>query len=327
MGNKALITGISGQDGSYLAEFLLSQDYEVHGIVRREAIEDPEHRLWRLQHLFERINLHSSSMESYVGISRILERIKPDECYHLSAKSFVNYSFDDEFLTINNNINGTHYVLAAIKDAAPKCRFYFAASSEMYGNAKEMPQNEKTPFYPRSPYGISKVAGFHLTRSYRETYGLFALSGILFNHESPRRGFEFVSRKVSRTVAKIKLGLSQELRLGNLDARRDWGYAGDYVKAMWLMLQQEKPDDYVIATGETHPVKELVEVAFHYVDLDWQRYVIFDEKFYRPSEINELKGDYRKARDRLNWEPSVSFKELIKMMVSADIEDLEKQKT
>ncbi|MEJ5375513.1 MAG: GDP-mannose 4,6-dehydratase [bacterium] len=322
---KALITGITGQDGSYLAEFLLDQGYEVHGIVRRVAIEDPEQRLWRIRHLLDRVHIHAGSLESYASIFKVIERIQPDECYHLSAQSFVSYSFEDEFSTINTNINGTHFVLAALKDAAPGCRFYFAGSSEMFGNALESPQNEKTPFNPRSPYGISKVAGFHLTRNYREAYGLFALSGILFNHESPRRGLEFVTRKVTRTAARIKLGLAKELRLGNLDARRDWGYAGDYVKAMWLMLQHEEPSDYVIATGETHSVRELVQICFSYLDLDWREHVVVDEALYRPAEIFELRGDSDRARRILGWEPQVGFQELVKMMVEADLQALRGQ--
>jgi len=319
-----LITGITGQDGSYLAEFLLGEGYEVHGIVRRVAIEDPEQRLWRIRHLLDRLHIHAGSLESYASIFKVVERVQPDECYHLSAQSFVSYSFEDEFSTINTNINGTHFVLAALKDASPGCRFYFAGSSEMFGNATESPQSEKTPFYPRSPYGISKVAGFHLTRNYREAYGLFALSGILFNHESPRRGLEFVTRKVTRTAARIKLGLAKELRLGNLEARRDWGYAGDYVKAMWLMLQQEEPSDYVVATGETHSVKELVETSFSYLDLDWREHVVVDEALYRPAEIFELRGDSNRARRVLGWEPQVGFRELVRMMVDADLQELGK---
>jgi len=292
---KALITGITGQDGSYLAEFLLKKGYEVHGIVRRVAIEDPEHRLWRIKHILNKLNLHPGSMESYASIFKIVEEVKPDECYHLAAQSFVSYSFEDEFSTINTNINGTHFVLSAIKEKAPKCKFYFAGSSEMFGLVKETPQNENTPFHPRSPYGISKVAGFDLTRNYREAYNLFACSGICFNHESPRRGYEFVTRKISYTVAEIKLGLAKELRLGNLEAKRDWGFAGDYVKAMWLMLQQDKPDDYVIATGETHSVNEFAELAFSHVGLNYQDYLRVDEIFYRAAEVHQLKGDYTKG--------------------------------
>lgn len=322
---KALITGITGQDGSYLAEFLLSKGYEVHGIVRRVAIEDPEHRLWRIRHILDKIILHPASLESYASIFNVVEKIKLDECYHLAAQSFVSYSFEDEFSTINTNINGTHFILSAVREKAPDCKFYFAASSEMFGLAKETPQGINTPFHPRSPYGISKVAGFDLTRNYREAYGLFALSGILFNHESPRRGFEFVTRKVTSTVAKIKLGLAKELRLGNLEAKRDWGYAADYVKAMWLMLQQDEPEDYIIATGETHSVRELVGSAFNCVGLNWRDYVITDEKLYRPAEINELRGDFSRAKKKLGWESKVSFKELIQMMMEADIKAIENQ--
>ena len=316
---KALITGITGQDGSYLTEFLLEKGYEVHGIVRRVAFEDVEHRLWRIKHILDDVVLHAASLESYASIFQAIENIKPDECYHLAAQSFVGNSFEDEFSTINSNINGTHYVLSAIKQKAPECRFYFAGSSEMFGKVRETPQNEETPFHPRSPYGISKVAGFELTRNYRETYNLHASNGILFNHESTRRGFEFVTRKVTDTVAKIKLGLATELRLGNLEAIRDWGYAGDYIEAMWLMLQQDEPDDYVIATGKPHSVKELVELAFACVDLDWTDYVIIDERFFRPAEVHSLTGDYSKAKKRLGWEPKVSFEQLTKMMVEADL--------
>jgi GDPmannose 4,6-dehydratase len=319
----ALITGITGQDGSYLAEFLLSKNYEVHGIVRRVAIEDPEHRLWRIRHIRDKVILHAASLESFPSIFNVVEKVKPDECYHLSAQSFVSYSFEDEFSTINTNINGTHHVLTAIKERAPRCRFYFAGSSEMFGNAKETPQKEETPFHPRSSYGISKVAGFHLTQNYREAYGLYAANGILFNHESPRRGFEFVTRKITNTVAKIKLGLTKELRLGNLEAKRDWGYAGDYVKAMWLMLQQEESEDYVVASGETHSIKKFLEIAFGMVDLDWKQYVVVDEKLFRPAEVNELRGDFSKAKKKLGWEPTVSFKELIHMMIKSDIKELE----
>ena len=324
MTKKALITGITGQDGSYLAEFLLEKGYEVHGIVRRVAIEDSEHRLWRIKHLLDKIILHPASMESYASIFNVVDKLKPDECYHLAAQSFVSYSFEDEFSTINTNINGTHYVLSAIKEKAPDCRLYFAGSSEMFGLVKETPQNENTPFHPRSPYGISKVAGFDLTRNYREAYHLFACSGILFNHESPRRGYEFVTRKISNVAAQIKLGLAKELRLGNLEAKRDWGYAGDYVRAMWLMLQQDKPDDYVIATGEAHSVKEFAELAFRHAGLDSEDYLRVDETFYRPAEVQLLMGDYSKAKKILGWKPTVSFKGLIEMMVDSDLKYLKK---
>jgi GDPmannose 4,6-dehydratase len=316
----ALITGITGQDGSYLTELLLEKGYEVHGIVRHVALEHPQARMWRIRHLLDRIHIHSASMESYASIFNIISIIKPDECYHLAAQSYVSYSFEDEFSTINTNLNGTHYVLSAMKRQAPGCKFYFAGSSEMFGKVKETPQDEETPFHPRSPYGISKMAGFELTRNYREGYGMFALSGILFNHESPRRGGEFVTRKVSSSAAKIKLGIETEIRLGNLDAKRDWGHAKDYVKAMWLMLQQDEPEDFVIATGVSHSVEELLEAAFKYVDLDYQDYLSIDETLYRPAEVNLLQGDASKALRKLKWSPETSFDGLIKEMVESDIE-------
>jgi GDPmannose 4,6-dehydratase len=316
---KAFITGIDGQDGSYLAELLLAKNYKVHGMVRRVALEDPEHHLWRIRHLLSKITLHPASLESYPSIFKIIEKVRPDECYHLAAQSFVSYSFEDEFSTINININGTHFVLSAIKEKVPKCRFYFAASSEMFGLVEKTPQDENTPFHPRSPYGISKVAGFDLTRNYREAYGLFACNGIMFNHESSRRGFEFVTRKITSTVAKIKLGMEKELKLGNLESKRDWGFSGDYVKAMWLMLQQDKPDDYVIATNEVHSVKEFCQLAFSCVGLDWKKYVVIDKVFYRPAEVHLLRGDYSKAKKKLGWSPKIRFKELVKMMVEADL--------
>lgn len=317
---KALITGITGQDGAYLAEFLLEKGYEVHGIVRRVAIEDPEHRLWRIRHILDRITLHSASLESFPSIYRVFEHIKPDECYHLAAQSFVSYSFEDEFSTINTNINGTHYVLAALRDRVPECRVYFAASSEMFGNASETPQSESTPFNPRSAYGISKVAGFHIAKNYREAYNLHASSGILFNHESPRRGFEFVTRKITSHVAKIRLGLEKKLKLGNLDAKRDWGHAREYVKAMWLMLQQDKADDYVIATGQTHSIREFLEIAFSHVGLDYHDYVEIDPALYRPSEVYLLQGDAGKAKTILGWSYGLTLEDLVKEMVDADLE-------
>jgi GDPmannose 4,6-dehydratase len=317
---KALITGITGQDGSYLSELLLENGYEVHGIVRRVAIEHPQARMWRLRHLLDRIKIHSASMESYASIFDIIADVKPDECYHLAAQSFVSYSFEDEFSTINTNLNGTHYVLSAIKRQAPKCRFYFAASSEMFGNAAETPQNENTPFHPRSPYGISKMAGFELTKNYREAYGMFALSGILFNHESPRRGGEFVTRKITSAAARIKLGLEKEIRLGNLDALRDWGHSWDYVKAMWLMLQQEEPEDFVVASGQSHSVKDFLDTAFSYLDLDYRKYLVVDQDLYRPSEVNILQGDASKARQKLKWFPECRFENLVQEMVDGDME-------
>lgn len=319
LSKRALITGITGQDGSFLADFLLAQGYQVHGIVRRIALEDPSRHLWRIRHLENKIILHSGSLESYASIFRIVETVKPDECYHLAAQSFVSYSFDDEFTTINTNINGTHYILSALKECTPTCRFYFAGSSEMFGNAPYCPQDENTPFYPRSPYGISKLAGFHLTRNYREAYKMFACNGILFNHESERRGYEFVTRKITHAVAKIKFGLQKELKLGNLEARRDWGYSPDYVRAMWLMLQQDSPDDYVIATGESHSVREFVELAFSMVDLDWKKYVVVDPNLFRPAETHELRGNAAKAKKILGWQPTITFEKLVKIMVEHDI--------
>ena len=316
---RALITGITGQDGSYLAEFLLSQGYEVHGIVRRVALEDPAHRLWRILSIKDRLHLHAASLESLPSIYRVLHAVHPEECYHLAAQSFVTYSFEDEFSTLNTNINGTHHILAALRDCAPKCRLYFAASSEMFGNVTQVPQNETTPFHPRSAYGISKVAGFHLARNYREAYGLFTACGILYNHESPRRGYEFVTRKITSHAARIKLGLAHELPLGNLNARRDWGHAREYVQAMWLMLQQDQPGDYVIATGEQHSVREFVEEAFSLLDLDYRNYVKIDPQLMRPTDVETLLGDARKARRELGWSCTVSFKQLVHEMVNADL--------
>jgi GDPmannose 4,6-dehydratase len=315
----ALITGITGQDGSYLSEYLLEKGYKVHGIVRRVALENPEHRLWRINHLKDKIILHAASMESYASLFNVVELVKPDECYHLAAQSFVSYSFEDEFSTINSNVNGTHYILSALKQRAPECKFYFAASSEMFGNVKETPQDEETPFNPRSPYGISKVSGFYLTKNYRETYNMFALSGILFNHESPRRGFEFVTRKISSHVAKIKLGIENKIKLGNLEAKRDWGHAKEYVKVMWMMLQQDNPDDYVVATGECHTVKKFLEIAFDYVGLDPYKYLEIDDTFYRPSEVHLLQGNATKAKNVLGWNYNVSFESLINEMVDNDL--------
>ena len=312
---KALITGITGQDGSYLTELLLEKGYEVHGIIRHVALEDTSHRLGRIQHLLDKVILHPASLESYASIFRAVEKVKPDECFHLAAQSFVDYSFKDEFSTINTNIGGTHSILSSLKERAPKCKFYFAGSSEMFGEAKEVPQNENTPFHPRSSYGISKVTGYYLTQNYREAHDLYACSGILFNHESPRRGFEFVSRKISVGVAEIKLGLSKKLYLGNLDAKRDWGYAKDYVEAMWLMLQQKEPSDFVVATGKTHTVREFAEEAYKLSGLDYNKYMIIDPKFYRPSELHALKGNYTRTQTILGWKPKVDFKQLVKMMM------------
>jgi GDPmannose 4,6-dehydratase len=317
---KALVTGITGQDGSYLAEHLLGLGYEVHGLVRRVALEQPQQRLGRLIDILDRIHLHPASLDSYASVFHIFSRVQFDECYHLAAQSFVAESFADGFSTMDTNINGTHYVLAAMRELQPKCRFYFAGSSEMFGKARETPQRETTPFHPRSPYGISKVTGFHLAMNYREAYGMYCSNGILFNHESPRRGFEFVTRKITYGVARIKHGLATELKLGNLEAKRDWGHARDYVVAMHLMLQQPQPGDYVIATGETHSVREFCERAFREVGLDYSDYVRKDEAVYRPAEVDQLIGDTSKARSVLGWKPVVGFDALVKEMVQADME-------
>lgn len=319
MVRSALITGITGQDGSYLAELLLSKGYRVHGIVRRVALENPDHRMWRIRHLLHDIELHPASLESYPSLFRVIQAVKPDELYHLAAQSYVSYSFEDEFSTMNTNVSGTHYVLSAVREAAPNCRFYFAGSSEMFGKVREVPQTENTPFHPRSAYGISKVAGYDLTRNYREAYGLFAVSGILYNHESPRRGFEFVTRKITSHAAKIKLGLTEELPLGNLDAKRDWGHSRDYVRAMWLMLQQQEPDDFVIATGATYSVRDFAELAFRHLGLDYADYVKVDPRLYRPAEVDILLGNAEKANRQLGWSPTVTLPELVREMTEADL--------
>jgi GDPmannose 4,6-dehydratase len=322
---KALITGITGQDGSYLAEHLLGLGYEVHGLVRRVALENPEVRFVRIAHLLDDLVLHAASLESYPSIFSVISKHEFDECYHLAAQSFVAESFADGFSTMNVNINGTHYMLAALRELRPNCRFYFAGSSEMFGKANEIPQCETTRFHPRSPYGISKVAGFDLTRNYREAYGMFCVSGMLFNHESPRRGFEFVTRKITSTVARIKMGLASELRIGNLEAKRDWGHAADYVRAMHMMLQHPEPDDFVVAMGETHSVREFCELAFAEVGLDYKDYVVIDELYYRPAEVDLLIGNPAKAREALGWEPVYSFRELVTEMVHADLASFRSQ--
>ena len=316
---RAIITGITGQDGSYLAEHLLHLGYEVHGIVRRVALEQPGHRLSRLGPFVDRIQIHAANLDSYASVFHVFTKQQFDECYHLAAQSFVAESFADGFSTLATNVNGTHYVLAALRELQPKCKFYFAGSSEMFGKVQEVPQRESTAFHPRSPYGISKVAGFHLAMNYREAYGMFCCSGILFNHESPRRGFEFVTRKISYGVARIKFGLASRLALGNLEAKRDWGHARDYVRAMHLMLQQPSPDDYIVATGETHSVREFCELAFTEAGIDYRDFVTRDETVFRPAEVDLLVGDASKARSVLQWQPSCDFVRLIKEMVHSDI--------
>ena len=319
MSKKALITGITGQDGSYLAELLIGKGYEVHGIVRRVALEDPRHRMWRINHLRDQLQLHAASLESYPSIYRVMQRVRPDEVYHLAAQSFVGYSFEDEFSTLQTNINGTHHVLSSFREACPDGRLYFAGSSEMFGKVTEPHQSEQTPFHPRSAYGISKCTGFYITRNYREAYNLFAATGILFNHESPRRGFEFVTRKISYHVALTAEGKAQKLRLGNLEARRDWGHAKKYVEAMWMMLQVAAPDDFVVATGETHSVREFCESAFGLVGLDYREHVETDPLFYRPSDVELLLGDASKARSVLGWNYDLSFEALVKEMLESDM--------
>ena len=320
MTKRALITGITGQDGSYLAELLLAKGYEVFGLVRRVAFEDETHRMYRLAHLIDRVELIAGSMESFPSLYAAVRRARPDEVYHLAAQSYVSNSFEDEFSTINTNINGTHNILAVCRDLVPDCRFYFAGTSEMFGRAETAPQNEESRFRPRSAYGISKVAGFELTRNYRENYGMFACGGILFNHESPRRGFEFVTRKITSHVAKIKLGLKKHLELGNLDACRDWGHAREYMKAVWLMLQQDEPRDYVIASGVSHSVRQFCELAFSHVGLDYQNHVRSIDKFFRPEpDCAPLRGDASLARQQLGWHYDLPLRELVAEMVDHDL--------
>jgi len=320
MKRRALITGITGQDGSYLAEWLLDKGYEVYGIVRRSSAPN----LWRIEHILDRVELRPADLLDQLSLLKILDEVRPQEFYNLAAMSFVPASWDQPLLTGEYNAQGVTRALEAVRQVDTKIRFYQASSSEMFGKVRAVPQSEETPFYPRSPYGVSKVYGHYITVNYRESYDLFACSGILFNHESPRRGLEFVTRKVTDGVARIKLGLAKELRMGNLDARRDWGFAGDYVRAMWSMLQQDEPDDYVIATGETHSVRELIEVAFGHVGLDWKKHVTLDQRFLRPAEVDLLIGSPEKAKAKLGWTPTVDFTGLVKMMVDADLGRLAK---
>jgi GDPmannose 4,6-dehydratase len=313
---RALITGVTGQDGSYLAELLLEKGYEVHGMVRRASTETFQ----RLQHIRDAITLHTGDLLDQRSLGDVMREVQPAEIYNLAAMSFVAASWNQPVLTADFTGVGVTRMLEAMREVAPDARLYQASSSEMFGKVLEVPQTEKTPFYPRSPYGVAKVYGHFITVNYRESYDLFACSGILFNHESPRRGLEFVTRKVTHGAAAIKLGLAEDLALGNMDAQRDWGYAKDYVEAMWLMLQQDEPDDYVIATGEAHSVQELVDIAFGHLDLDPSEYVRIDERFMRPAEVDHLIGDYSKAKEQLGWEPRTSFEELVKLMVDSDVE-------
>jgi GDPmannose 4,6-dehydratase len=311
----ALITGITGQDGSYLADLLLEKGYRVCGMVRRSSTE----RFERIEHLMDRIEVRFADLHDQFSLINLIEQVQPDEVYNLAAQSFVPTSWEQPVLTAEVTGIGVTKMLEAIRHANPRIKFYQASSSEMFGKAREVPQNETTPFHPRSPYGVAKAYAHWITVNYRESYGMFACSGILFNHTSPRRGLEFVTRKVSDGVARIKLGLAQTVALGNLDAKRDWGFAGDYVRAMWLMLQQPEPDDYVIASGRTHSVREMVEIAFGRLGLDWQKHVVIDPKLVRPAEVDILMGDSAKAHAKLGWQPTLSFKPLIEMMVDADV--------
>jgi GDPmannose 4,6-dehydratase len=315
MSKRAVITGITGQDGSYLAELLLAKGYEVTGVVRRSSAPN----FWRIEHLLDQITLRPADLLDQLSLLRLIQEVRPHEFYNLAAMSFVPASWDQPLLTGDFNAMGVTRLLEAVRHVDSSIKIYQASSSEMYGRVREVPQTELTPFYPRSPYGVSKVFGHYITVNYRESYGLFAVSGILFNHESPRRGLEFVTRKVSDGVARIKLGMATHLALGNLDASRDWGYAGDYVQAMWMMLQQPRADDYVIASGESHSVRDLVEVAFGHVGLDWQKYVKVDPALLRPAEVDHLIGDASKAKQVLGWRPNISFEGLIRMMVDEDL--------
>jgi GDPmannose 4,6-dehydratase len=320
MAKRALITGITGQDGSYLAELLLDEGYEVFGMIRRLSASNS----WRIDHLLDRITVRPADLLDQLSLLRLIDDVRPQEIYNLAAMSFVPASWDQPMLTGEFNSQGVTRMLDAVRRVDPKIRFYQASSSEMFGKVREVPQTERTPFYPRSPYGVSKVFAHYITVNYRESYDLFAVSGMLFNHESPRRGLEFVTRKVSDSVARIKLGLKDKMPIGNLDAHRDWGFAGDYVRAMYLMLQQDQPDDYVISTGISHSVRELIEIAFGHAGLDWQKYVYLDPTLLRPAEVDHLLGDSTKAQQQLGWKPKVNFKQLVEMMVDADLARVEK---
>jgi GDPmannose 4,6-dehydratase len=326
MNKIAIISGISGQDGSYLAELLLSKGYIVHGIERKVAVEDSKNRNSRIHHILDKITLHVGDIQNYARMYEIISKVQPEEFYHLAAQSFVGSSFDDEFGTMDSNATGTLNILNCLRNIKPNCKFIFAGTSELFGKVQEIPQKETTPFYPRSPYGISKAVGFYFTRLYREAYNMFCCNMICFNHEGERRGLEFVTRKISRAVAEIRLGKRTELVLGNLEAKRDWGYFKDYCEAYYLALQQDSPDDFVIATGETHSIKEFLEIAFNYVGLNWKDYVKQDEQYMRPAEVDLLLGDASKAKRILGWEPKVKFEELVQIMVKNDLEQVKNQK-
>ncbi len=315
---KAIITGITGQDGSYLAEFLLNKGYEVHGLIRRESFEDSE-KLINIQHILDRLHLHEGSLNDHLTIYKVFSKVLPDECYHLSASSFVNYSFNDEFQTMNNNFNSTHYLLSTIREVKKDCKFYFAGSSEMFGEPNESPQTEETPFNPKSIYGISKVSSHYLLKNYREKEGMFACTGIMYNHESPRRGSQFVTKKIISSAVKIKKELQTTLYLGNLDAQRDWGYAPDYVKAMWKILQSDKADDYIMSTGILHTVRNFLEITFSYLGLDYNNYVEVDPKFFRASEKKPLCGNPSKIKNSIGWNNSKKLEEIIKEMIDNEL--------
>jgi GDPmannose 4,6-dehydratase len=317
---RALITGITGQDGSYLAEYLLARGYEVHGLVRPSADTEEAPSLWRIQSIRDKLFLHAGNLEDYSNLESIIQTVQPDECYHLAAETFVFNSLEDESEILKTNTQSTHHLLLSLKNLAPDCRLFFAGSSEMFGQASETPQNENTPFNPRSIYGVSKVIGHDLVRYYRDHLDLFACTGVLYNHESPRRGTRFVTRKITSTAVKIKLGMESELRLGNVEAERDWGYAGDTVTAMYAMLNAEQPDHFVIATGTTHTIQAFLEQAFGELDLDYEKYLVIDPEFYRPKEEVPLVGDSSKIRSQLQWEPKVSFEDMVREMVQSDLE-------
>jgi len=324
---KALIIGVTGQDGSYLAELLLKKKYKVHAILRKVSLKKKKNRFWRINEFKKKIIFHNASLNEYKKLASLIKKIKPHEIYHLAAQSYINYRFDDEFFQLNPNINGTHYILSAIKNYSPKSKFYFASSSEMFGNVSSFPQNENTKLNPRSAYGISKVAGYQLTKNYREAHNLFACTGILYNHESSRREINFVSKKIVNGVAKIHLKKKKKILLGNINAKRDWGYAGDYVLAMWKMLQQSKPSDYVIGTGKLHTVKDFLRIAFKYVGLNYKNYIEIDRKLIRPKDNAILKANIFKAKKYLKWRPKVNFKNLVIDMIKSEIKIIQKDKT